>query len=45
MKDDSETDAADLPDPDTLIAEVVEELTAAATELAAASTTETDADG
>jgi len=36
LKDDSESDAADLPDPDTLIAEIVEELTAAAAELAAA---------
>ena len=36
LKDDSETDAASLPDPDTLIAEIVEELTAAALELAAA---------
>lgn len=29
LKDDSETDGDDLPDPDTLIAEIVEELTAA----------------
>ncbi len=36
LRDDSETDAATLPDPDTLIAEIVEELTAAAAELAAA---------
>lgn len=36
LRDDSETDAASLPDPDTLIAEIVEELTAAAAELAAA---------
>jgi type I restriction enzyme M protein len=36
LKDDSETDAASLPDPDTLIAEIIEELTAAAEELAAA---------
>lgn len=36
LRDDSVTDAADLPDPDTLIAEIVEELTAAAVELAAA---------
>jgi type I restriction enzyme M protein len=36
LKDDGETDAADLPDPDVLIAEIVEELTAAALELAAA---------
>ena len=36
LKDDSETDLASLPDPDTLIAEIVEELTAAARELAAA---------
>lgn len=36
LKDDSETDAASLPDPDILIAEIVEELTAAAAELAAA---------
>jgi type I restriction enzyme M protein len=36
LKDDSEIDAAMLPDPDTLIAEIVEELTAAAFELAAA---------
>jgi type I restriction enzyme M protein len=38
LKDDSETPAADLPDPDILIAEIVEELTAAALELAAAAT-------
>ena len=38
LRDDSETDAATLPDPDTLIAEIVEELTAAASELAAAAT-------
>ncbi len=38
LKDDSETDSATLPDPDTLIAEIVEELTAAAAELAAAAT-------
>jgi type I restriction enzyme M protein len=37
LKDDGEIDAADLPDPDILIAEIVEELTAAAFELAAAS--------
>ena len=36
LRDDSETDAADLPDPDILIAEIVEELTAAAAELVAA---------
>jgi type I restriction enzyme M protein len=36
LKDDSETDAGSLPDPDTLISEIVEELTAAALELAAA---------
>jgi type I restriction enzyme M protein len=36
LKDDSESDAADLPDPAMLIAEIVEELTAAAAELAAA---------
>lgn len=36
LKDDSDIDAADLPDPDVLIAEIVEELTAAAAELAAA---------
>jgi type I restriction enzyme M protein len=36
LKDDSETDASSLPDPDILIAEIVEELTAAALELAAA---------
>jgi type I restriction enzyme M protein len=36
LKDDSETDVADLPDPDTLIAEIIEELNAASTELAAA---------
>ena len=40
LRDDSETDAATLPDPDTLIAEIVEELTTAAAELAAASTPE-----
>ena len=38
LKDDSEIDAADLPDPDLLIAQIVEELTAAALELAAAAT-------
>lgn len=38
LKDDTETDAASLPDPDVLIAEIVEELTAAAAELAAAAT-------
>jgi type I restriction enzyme M protein len=38
LKDDSESDGASLPDPDTLIAEIVEELTAAASELAAAAT-------
>ena len=27
LKDDSETDVADLPDPDTLIAEIIEEVT------------------
>ena len=37
LKDDSEIDAAYLPAPDILIAEIVEELTAAAFELAAAS--------
>jgi hypothetical protein len=36
LKDDSDTDASDLPDPDVLIAEIVEELVAAAQELAAA---------
>lgn len=36
LKNDSDIDAADLPDPDLLIAEIVEELTAAAAELAAA---------
>jgi type I restriction enzyme M protein len=36
LRDDAETDAALLPDPDVLIAEIVEELTAAANELAAA---------
>ncbi|HMS12290.1 MAG TPA: N-6 DNA methylase [Microthrixaceae bacterium] len=36
LRDDTVTDAADLPDPDALIAEIVEELTAAAAELAAA---------
>lgn len=36
LKDDAEVDAADLPDPDTLIAEIVEELAAAGLELAAA---------
>ena len=47
LKDDSEIDAADLPDPDILIAEIVEELTAAALELAAAAsiTEEVDLDG
>jgi hypothetical protein len=33
-------DAADLPDPDILIAEIVEELSAAAAELAAAASPE-----
>ena len=36
LKDDTDVDAADLPDPDLLIAEIVDELTAAAAELAAA---------
>ncbi len=36
LKDDAETDPLSLPDPDTLIAEIVEELTSAARELAAA---------
>jgi type I restriction enzyme M protein len=36
LKDDNDVDAADLPDPDVLIAEIVDELTAAAAELAAA---------
>lgn len=36
LKDDSDTDPASLPDPDTLIAEIIDELTAAAQELAAA---------
>jgi type I restriction enzyme M protein len=36
LKEDSETDSADLPDPDTLIVEIVDELTSAARELAAA---------
>ncbi|MHB1582387.1 MAG: type I restriction-modification system subunit M [Acidimicrobiales bacterium] len=38
LRDDTETDAASLPDPDTLIAEIVEELTAAVAELAEAAT-------
>ena len=36
LKDDGDVDPADLPDPDTLIAEIVDELTAAAAELAEA---------
>ena len=36
LKDESETDSANLPDPDTLIVEIVDKLTAAARELAAA---------
>ncbi len=36
LRDDAETYAADLPDPDVLIAEIVEELQAAALEIAAA---------
>ena len=36
LRDDSETDVGSLPDPDVLIAEIVEELTAAANELAEA---------
>jgi type I restriction enzyme M protein len=36
LKDDSETDVADLPDPELLIAEIVEDLMAAAREVAAA---------
>jgi len=36
LRDDSETDAADLPEPDVFIAEIVEMLTAAAAELVAA---------
>jgi len=43
LKDDSEADASSLPDPDTLIAEIVEDLTAAALELAAAATPLADA--
>lgn len=36
LKDDADLDLADLPDPDTLLAEIVDELTAAAAELAEA---------
>ena len=36
LKDDGDIDPADLPDPDTLIAEIVDELTGAAAELAEA---------
>jgi type I restriction enzyme M protein len=43
LNDESETDASSLPDPDTLIAEIVEDLTAAALELAAAATPLADA--
>jgi type I restriction enzyme M protein len=38
LRDDGEIDAADLPDPDMLIAEIVEELMAAASELGEAAT-------
>ncbi|HTC69105.1 MAG TPA: class I SAM-dependent DNA methyltransferase [Acidothermaceae bacterium] len=38
LKDDSDVDASSLPEPDVLIAEIVEELMAAALELAAAAT-------
>ncbi len=38
LRDDDDTDPASLPDPDTLIAEIVDGLTAAALELAAAAT-------
>lgn len=44
LKDDSETDLSELPDPDILIAEIVEELQAAAQELAAAASPASDAD-
>jgi type I restriction enzyme M protein len=40
LKDDTETDPLSLPDPDTLISEIVEELTSAARELAAAASAE-----
>jgi type I restriction enzyme M protein len=40
LRDDNDVDAADLPDPDILIAEIVEELSAAAAELAAAASPE-----
>jgi len=42
LADDADSDPADLPDPDTLIAEIVEELTAAAAELAEAATLDPD---
>lgn len=44
LTDDDATDPASLPDPDTLIAEIVEELTAAAAELAAAASLEPQED-
>ncbi|MGN6243223.1 MAG: type I restriction-modification system subunit M [Motilibacteraceae bacterium] len=44
LKEDGDADPASLPDPDTLIAELVEELTAAAAELAEAMTPVAEAD-
>ena len=44
LKDDDETDLANLPDPDTLIAEIVDELTAAARELTEVASPPTDVD-
>ena len=43
LRDDNDVDAADLPDPDILIAEIVEELSAAAAELSAAASPDPEA--
>ena len=45
LKEDGDTDIADLPDPDTLIAEIVDELSAAAAALAQAVSPEGDDTG
>lgn len=44
LKEDGDVDPSSLPDPDTLIAGIVEELTAAPAELAEAMTVVSDAD-
>ena len=42
LRDDDDIEGDDLPDPDILIAEIVEDLTAAASELAAAASPESE---